>query len=99
MNIEGAERLALPGMKGIVEETEIACVSCHDFKYARTRNEFFRTKAIVEEFLKNHGFVLVPHQSSESALADQVNAYNPKFFDGRSLEHLPRMRKRSCMAP
>ncbi|MER9443607.1 FkbM family methyltransferase [Mesorhizobium sp. M0340] len=81
MNIEGAERLAIAGMSTTVRQTAVVAISCHDFKWARTGNEFFRTKAIVEEFFRDSGFIMVPRASSRAELADQVNAYNPNLIN------------------
>lgn len=77
MNIEGAERYAIEGMSEAVKRTRVVAISCHDFKANRTGNEFFRTKEIVEGWLKEAGFVLVPRSSPLPWLDDQVNAYNP----------------------
>ncbi|MER8950566.1 FkbM family methyltransferase [Mesorhizobium sp. M0959] len=81
MNIEGAERLAVAGMSAMVSQTAVVAISCHDFKWVRTGNEFFRTKAIVEEFFRDNGFIIVPRDSPRAELANQVNAYNPNLIN------------------
>jgi FkbM family methyltransferase len=53
MNIEGAEREALPGMGTLLDRTRHVCISCHDFL-----SDDLRTKAFVTEFLTEHGFRL-----------------------------------------
>lgn len=87
MNIEGAERLAIAGMSATVSRTAVVAISCHDFKWARTGNEFFRTKAVVEEFFRDKGFVVVARDSPRAELADQVNAYNPHLIESGALNH------------
>ncbi|HEY2460768.1 MAG TPA: FkbM family methyltransferase, partial [Candidatus Acidoferrum sp.] len=59
MNIEGAERFALPGMESMIAHIRHICVACHDFRSNLGHGENFRTRAFVEEFLSNHGFTIV----------------------------------------
>ena len=59
MNIEGAERLAIGGLDGIIATTEHVCISCHDFLAKDGGPEDLRTKAMVREFLVDHGFRVV----------------------------------------
>lgn len=59
MNIEGAERYALPGMGGAIGNVRHICVACHDFRYAMGHGDQFRTRDFVERFLKNAGFDVV----------------------------------------
>ena len=56
MNIEGAERQALLGMRAILPRVQHLCVACHDFLANRGQGEVFRTRAFVEQFLAGHGF-------------------------------------------
>jgi FkbM family methyltransferase len=56
MNIEGAEQLAIRGMTRMIEHTRHVCIACHDF--LASTNEFYRTKGIVTEFLRGHGFAV-----------------------------------------
>lgn len=56
MNIEGAEREALPGMERMLASVQTVCVACHDFRADRGDGEHFRTRAFVEQFLAAHGF-------------------------------------------
>jgi FkbM family methyltransferase len=56
MNIEGAERYALSGMKHIIQRTQAICVACHDFMADSGLGEHFRTRVVVEQFLIGHGF-------------------------------------------
>ena len=58
MNIEGAERLALPGMGAMLQKTKNICISCHDFLADEGGPSEFRTKANVIAFLKQNGFAI-----------------------------------------
>ena len=58
MNIEGAERLALPGMEPVIRHIRQICVACHDFRSDHGDGEQFRTRSFVERFLTDHGFTL-----------------------------------------
>src|SRR5579862_2578751 len=58
MNIEGAERHALPGTAGMLSRVRQICVACHDFRADRGHGEQFRTRAFVERFLIERGFTL-----------------------------------------
>jgi FkbM family methyltransferase len=56
MNIEGAERRALPGCRDALKRARFVCVAAHDFRAARGEGEDFRTLALVREFLGECGF-------------------------------------------
>jgi FkbM family methyltransferase len=56
MNIEGAERYALLGMKQLVQHVKMICIACHDFLADSGQGENFRTRTFVEQFLVEHGF-------------------------------------------
>jgi FkbM family methyltransferase len=58
MNIEGAERVALPGCRQALARTHFVCVAAHDFRAARGEGEAFRTLSFVREFLSDCGFRL-----------------------------------------
>ena len=59
MNIEGAERTALPGCRSALQRTHNVCIAAHDFRAARGEGEHFRTLVFVREFLSAAGFHLV----------------------------------------
>lgn len=59
MNIEGAERTALPGCRKALERVRHVCIAAHDFRAIRGEGEAFRTLAFVREFLTNAGFQLI----------------------------------------
>ncbi|MCA9884567.1 MAG: FkbM family methyltransferase [Anaerolineae bacterium] len=80
MNIEGAEKAALNGMRETLSITRQVCISCHDFKADRTGNEAFRSKAYVESYLIDSGFELqVREPDPRPWIRDQVNARNTKW--------------------
>ena len=59
MNIEGAERMALPGCVQALERARAVCVAAHDFRAARGEGDHFRTFDEVCEVLRRAGFRLV----------------------------------------
>ena len=59
MNIEGAERFALPGCREALERTRFVTVAAHDFRADRGEGEEFRTLEFVRAFLTDAGFELV----------------------------------------
>jgi FkbM family methyltransferase len=58
MNIEGAERMALPGMEKTIRNTARVAIACHDFRAERGDGDHFATREVVCEFLRRHGFEL-----------------------------------------
>lgn len=58
MNIEGAEREALPGCREALAHTAHVCIAAHDFRATRGEGESFRTLGFVREFLRQAGFQL-----------------------------------------
>jgi FkbM family methyltransferase len=58
MNIEGAERTALPGCRNALHRVRNVCIAAHDFRAARGEGEAFRTLRFVREFLTTAGFRL-----------------------------------------
>jgi FkbM family methyltransferase len=78
MNIEGAEQLAIRAGSSVIARTARVAIACHDFKAEKTGNEFFRTKAIVTEFLTQNGFVITPMDADTPWENDHVHAYHPE---------------------
>jgi FkbM family methyltransferase len=73
MNIEGAERFALEGMKEIVDRTRYACVACHDFLLES--GEQFCTRDLVCDFFRKRGFnVVTRSDDSRIYVRDHVHA-------------------------
>jgi FkbM family methyltransferase len=56
MNIEGAETLALRGMRDTIGKVRSICVCCHDFRANRGHGEQYRTRDFVWRFLTENGF-------------------------------------------
>lgn len=83
MNIEGAERLALRGMAETLRHTETLCVACHDFLADERGVEFFRTKAIVREFLQQSGLKVVERAEANAPayISDHVWAFNTALLE------------------
>ncbi len=78
MNIEGAERFAIRGMAATLQETEILCVSCHDFLAKRAADEGLRTKDSVREFMRQSGLDVQEREKPglPPYLRDQLWVYN-----------------------
>jgi FkbM family methyltransferase len=57
MNIEGAERFALPGAEEVLAHTRHVCVACHDF--LAERDPSLATMEFVIEFLRERGFEVI----------------------------------------
>jgi FkbM family methyltransferase len=81
MNIEGAERLALPGMGAMLQKTKNICISCHDFLADEGGPNDFRTKANVIAFLKQNGFAITLRESDGRCnVRDYVYGLNEKLL-------------------
>jgi FkbM family methyltransferase len=83
MNIEGAERLALTGMKEMVRKTKNVCIACHDFLAEEGGPDELRTKADVITFLKQNGFVVSVRESEGDFLRNYVYGLNQKMAHER----------------
>jgi hypothetical protein len=76
MNVEGAERFAMDGMRETLRITRAVCISCYDFRADSGDGEHFRTKAFVQEAVKRAGFTVVSRDMDPRPyIADQVNAF------------------------
>jgi hypothetical protein len=86
MNIEGAERSAIRGMIETVSQTEIVCISCHDFLAETAGDDALRTKHAVKEFLQDNGFDLADRfdPGLPPYVRDQVWGYNKQLVKMRS---------------
>jgi FkbM family methyltransferase len=56
MNIEGAERLAIRGMRRAAGLARHICIAAHSFRTARGDGAFFDTRGDVVDFLRDTGF-------------------------------------------
>ncbi len=74
MNIEGAERLALPGCEQALRRAQYVCIAAHDFRAARGEGEHFRTLDFVKQFVAAAGFEIV--------LRDDPRYYVPYHVHG-----------------
>ena len=61
MNIEGAERMALPGCTRALQRARYVCIAAHDFRADRGEGEHFRTLDFVRNTLRDAGFEIVKH--------------------------------------
>ena len=77
MNIEGAERLALSGMREMVQKTRNVCIGCHDFLADEGGPEEMRTKADVIRFLTENDFAVFVGESD--FLENYVYGLNEKL--------------------
>lgn len=76
MNIEGAEQLALQGMRKVIQSTSFVTIACHDFLADSTSNEFYRTRELVVEFLReNHFTVCLRLDDPRPYVRDHVHAW------------------------
>ena len=75
MNIEGAERSALPGCAEALRRARFVCIAAHDFRADRGEGEAFRTLGFVQEFLVSAGF--------ELTMRDDPRYYVPFHVHGR----------------
>jgi len=80
MNIEGAERLAIRGMSEILKQTEVVCISCHDFLAERSGDDSLRTKEEIRRFLEKGGIEIFERDVGTPCLRDQVWGVNPQLL-------------------
>jgi len=86
MNIEGAERLAIRGMNETLKQTEVLCISCHDFLADATGDNALRTKSEVRQFFRQNGIRI--RERAEPGLPpyvrDQLWGYNDALMQMKS---------------
>lgn len=81
MNIEGAERYALVGMREMLRSTRHICISCHDFAAIEGGPEEMRTKAEVIAFLEQNDFsVFLRESDPRPFVRDYVYGLNRKLL-------------------
>lgn len=78
VNIEGAEQLLIKGIGKSIDKFKNLAISCHDFRYQNEGNEFFKTKFIVHEFLKDNNFECIIRNTKNPLLDDYIYAYPKK---------------------
>jgi FkbM family methyltransferase len=74
-NIEGAERFVISSLGDSVSKIRNVAISCHDFRYRYDGNEFFRTRNMVEEYLKDNHFSVIA-DNNDRKFDDWVYAFN-----------------------
>jgi FkbM family methyltransferase len=62
MNIEGAERLALPGCRAALRRSSCCTIAAHDFRADRGEGEAFRTLELVRAAVSEAGFEVVTRE-------------------------------------
>ncbi len=88
MNIEGAERLAIYGMRETLKRTELLCISCHDFLADRTGDHSLRTKNEVKRFLQANGIRILERVDEKSYIRDQVWGLNQQLLTAPGVKSL-----------
>jgi FkbM family methyltransferase len=80
MNIEGAERMALEGMRDSIGLVRNAAIACHDFLADTGGDDWMRTKDFVHRFLQRHGFDVVERRADDDRpwARDYVFARRPR---------------------
>jgi len=72
-NIEGAEQFLIQGMEHSINIIRNICVSCHDFRHIyHNHGEFYKTKSIVTEFLRDSGFKLTARKTGNRVVDDYI---------------------------
>jgi FkbM family methyltransferase len=75
MNIEGAEKAALRGMTQVIQRVQCICVACHDFRADRGESSEFRTRQVVIDYLRAHGFEITTRDTdARDWVRDHVHA-------------------------
>lgn len=83
MNIEGAERFAIRGMRETLRQTEALCVCSHDFLADAGGEDGLRTKGLVGESLRECAFRVVrrPEPNLAPYVRDRVWGYNQQLME------------------
>ncbi|MCJ7631642.1 FkbM family methyltransferase [Candidatus Bathyarchaeota archaeon] len=77
MNIEGAEKLAITGMKNTLKRTRFICIACHDFLNKRGGQRNTQTKDTIIDFLEKNGFKIFTRDTDERDwVRDHVHGIN-----------------------
>ncbi len=72
-NIEGAERYIISTLTTMqVSKIRHIAIACHDFRYHREDNEFYKTKELVISFFAKNGFDIQTRQTGIDYLDDWV---------------------------
>lgn len=80
LNIEGAEKDAIKGMRKMIGKTNHVCISCHDF--CNTEGEEFSTKELIIKFLRQQDFDLYMRDDDpRDYVRDQVHGVRRGLAD------------------
>ncbi|MFN7994043.1 MAG: FkbM family methyltransferase [Bryobacteraceae bacterium] len=77
MNIEGAERMALPGCRDALRRARFVCIAAHDFRAARGEGEAFRTLELVREAVADAGFQVITRDDPRYYVPYHVHGFRP----------------------
>ncbi|MDZ4792708.1 MAG: FkbM family methyltransferase [Bacteroidota bacterium] len=84
-NIEGAERFIIESIKPEqIQKVRNIAIACHDFRYEKEGNDFFRTKQLVTDFLAQHGFEIKSRNTGFAYLDDWIYGTNKNFHSTTS---------------
>jgi FkbM family methyltransferase len=78
VNIEGAEQLLIKGIGKAIDKIDKMAISAHDFRYKNEGNEFFKTKAIILDFLQSNNFDWNMRNTNNPLLDDYIYAHPKK---------------------
>lgn len=78
VNIEGAEQLLIKGIGSAITKIDNMAIATHDFRYKNEGNEFFKTKAIVLDFLRDNNFDWIVHENNNPLVDDYIHAFPKK---------------------
>ncbi|SNC63636.1 methyltransferase, FkbM family [Hymenobacter gelipurpurascens] len=72
VNIEGAERYLATAFERPELDIRHVAISCHNFRFTKEGNEFFRTKALVSDYLKRNGYAIISQCTGTDYIDDWV---------------------------
>lgn len=79
VNIEGAERYVIGSIGDSIKSIKNLAISCHDFRYRYDGNKFFETRKLVETYLKENHFEIIPDKGDRE-FEDWVYATNKAMY-------------------
>ena len=75
LNIEGAERMVISGIDNCINLIDHVAIACHDF-----RGDGFRTKQLVVDFLRDHGFEIIERRDDTRVyVRDHIHGIRKKI--------------------
>ncbi len=80
LNIEGAERMVISGIDNCINLIDHVAIACHDF-----RGDGFRTKQLVVDFLRDHGFEIIERRDDTRVyVRDHIHGIKSKISGVRT---------------